>query len=180
MKDDDASAHHVPIGILRRVAFILGVFDLPIVHRSTVRALLPPGCLKRIGDVGHATRMGRGASPTKKNLVTKGFQDALREFEEFGWITRGSEFVKIHDHGALLDYAFRDLSGRTPDVFPSLQGAVLAIEAELQQSHSRNAAWVEQRRRELLRLKRLMESGFGSCNWSGRGSVRLLPRGGLL
>ena len=166
------------IGVRTRTAYALSVIGLPVVHRSTIRALLPPGRVRDIGVTGHLRAKERGGTG-RKNVVSGKFQDALAAFERDGWIIRGREFIAVKCPGDLLDYAMEGV-GSGEQILLSIDVALDRIKSDLVDEGQLARSYVDQRHRELLALKRLMEQGFGSANWSGRGSVRLLPRGGVL
>jgi hypothetical protein len=163
------------IGTRRRVAFALAVMGLPIVHRNTIRAMLPPGMIVNYGLQQHLTRQAKATGVYGgggKNVTTKRFQTALWEFEREGWITRGEEFVLVNDRRMLLDYALDKITDPAPAHFVDITAAAARLRTEIEDARCRPSSWTEQRRRELIVIKRLMEEDFGS----GKGRVRLLPR----
>jgi hypothetical protein len=83
----------------------------------------------------------------------------------------------VRDRRSLLDWATSAVPGSEIEI--DLNQAIDQIKADLDGADGLSAKAVEQRRRELLAIKRLMEQGFG-MNWSGRGSVRLIPRSRVL
>lgn len=110
-----------------------------------------------------------------RNVVSEKFTYALQRFEERGWITRGSEFVLVRSKRSLLDWA---TSAEPPEEIAfQVSVAIELVESDLS---ALSAAAVEQRRRELLALKRLMEEGFADSNWSLRGRVRFVPKSNSL
>jgi hypothetical protein len=167
-------------GVSQTIALALAALDLDVVHRSTLRAMLPTGATPlrkvRLGRVrGASTGRTPGLlGPKRKNNMSDKFQRALSLFEGSGWVVRGEQYVLIRNRRALLNWA---AASDPPDwlVLP-LSSAIEAINRELTEDPEMNAKAVEQRRRELLALQRLMEEGFGSANWSGRSSVRFFPR----
>ncbi len=61
-------------------------------------------------------------------------------------------------------------------IFLELDAAVAKVQAEVAAAQERSPKWIEQRRGELIALKRLMEQDSGA----GKGRVRLLPRSKVL
>lgn len=181
-------------GVSHTIAIALVALDLPIVSRSTLRNLLPAGKrthhggrptadprgvrIRGVGRTGRNTRrlIELGSEMTVEggqniNEITKRFQDALARMEASGWLSRGREYVLVADKRSLLDWA---MSAELPSSIDlSLQESLNALLAQPEKPVTDRAA--EQRRRELMALKRLMEEGLGS-KWSGKGSVRFVPR----
>lgn len=168
----------VEVSTARRTAYALAVLGLPVVYRGTLRSLLPTGRARNIGVTGHLNSVRNDNGTGRVNVVSRKFQTALHDFEREGWITRGTEFVAVRDARALLDFALADL-GDKPSILLAIELAAEAVRRDLNEATDRSAAYVEQRRRELIALKRLMEQGFGE-NWSGRGAVRYVPRSKVL
>lgn len=191
-------------GVSHTLALAMTALDLDVVHRSTLRALLPKGRVRpghdRTGLTGraagrnvirrtqgldaasrHLIELGLASDPTtyttrtdSSNTMSDAFQKALARFEREGWISRGTTFVLVRDRRALLDWA---TSSAPPEDFVlDLAGAIQRINDDLANDVSMTVKAQEQRRQELLAIKRLMEQHFGSRNWSGRGSVRFFPR----
>lgn len=187
-------------GVSQTVALALAALDLDVVHRATLRALLPAGrtrkprrasskpgaaSLRRVNGLDAGSKyliergMATGFAPIEqirnksKNQMSEKFQRALKGFEDRGWLVRGEEYVLVRNRRALLDWA---TAAACPDwlVFP-LGDAIDQINEDLKLARAMTPKALEQRRQELLAIKRLMEEGFGD-NWSGRGSVRLVPK----
>lgn len=172
-------------GASQTIALVLCLLDLDVVHRSTLRAFLPRGRVKRPKLLSTQVRGLAGSGRTrfaqypesggnKENVMSKKFQWALQRFHESGWITRGEEYVLVRDRRALMDWA---TASDIPDwVSLPLHQVVERINDDLRQQSCMTNKAVEQRRRELLAVQKLMTEGFGSTNWSGTGAVRFIPR----
>jgi hypothetical protein len=147
-------------GISDLVAIALCALDLNKVHRRTIAALMPEG--QRPGQVQMA------------------FRRALRRFDQYGWIVRGEHVVTVVNRPALLDWVKQGV-----DFDPARAAALLRVHVatkdieRLLLDKSEPARETELRRRELLALKRLMEQAPGATP-TGRGSVRLVPRGQVI
>ncbi len=186
-------------GASHTLALALVALDLNVVHRATLRALLPAGrvqpgklhddrtggrnVIRRMNGLDGASRhlieLGARADESMRvqadssNAMSEIFKKALKRFEVNEWITRGSVYVLVRDKRSLLDWA---TSARQPESFTlDLIAATQRIKDDLEDLDL-TAKALEQRRKELLAIQRLMEQGYGSRNWSGRGSVRFLPR----
>jgi hypothetical protein len=187
-------------GVSHSIAYALAALNLDVVHRSTLRAMLPAGRIRggvrdtapavsrkvstrrvnrmdsgsrRLIDLGTATDFvptPPKPKPKRTNVISEKFQDALLRFEREGWLSRGTEYVLVRDRRALFDWATSAVP--TDDIEIPLELAIAQIDLDLQDAARMTTAAVEQRRRELIALKRLMEEDFGA----GKGRVRLLPR----
>jgi hypothetical protein len=157
-------------GVSHSVALMLAALDLDVVHRSTLRALLPAGRTRFLGTSASYVRHVERGHGSSVNVISKKFQRALWIFEDAGWIVRGEEYVLIRNRRGLLDWAVK---AEPPDWvrFP-LEDAVRQVNRDLAAAQRLSPRAVEQRRRELLALKRLIDEDFGA----GKGRVRLLPR----
>lgn len=183
-------------GVTHTLSLALVALDLDVVSRATLRALLPteprrkrPNATRTGVQIRGINGMGQGArrvvelglatdivperrlTRAPKNKFSVNFQIALGRLEASGWISRGEKFILVRDRRGLLDWA---TSAELPEVIElSIQPAIDALLAD------EAKAWTEklllQRDQELRALKRLMEGGLGS-HWSGRGSVRFVPR----
>ncbi len=169
-----------PVGIARRTAYALSVFPLDIVHRQTIRMMLPPGGIRYKRSEANWLKIGLGDLNAKKSLnkASANFGAALKKFSDEGWIDRGREFLRIRERGDLLDYAVRDLA-EMPDHFIELDRAIALLEQETTGSAPAPQS-AEQRRRELLAIQQLMKAQVQGVHWSGRGSIRFVPKGRAL
>ena len=173
-----------PIGTQRRVAYALAIYPEVFVRRATIRAMLPPGQMVRRGLSGHLNRMDKFGHGSNLNKQTEKFQRALYVFNRNGWIDRGTEFVKVKDRDALWECAVENIpiERRMPAQFLSLEQAVDVARTELWQVEQEavpSVELVEARRQELIVLQTLMTDIKGN-NWSGKGSVRFVPKGKVL
>lgn len=173
--DTDDQTAGPKFGASHVLALAMAMLDLRIVHRATLRALLPDGVRSRHASTMEvkAERIRRGERPEKtENNTSTRFQYALYRFEKLDLITRGQDFVLVKNPRGLFDWA---MSVEWPErVVINVGDAIAEIERSLRQDQS-PAGVVEQRRQELIRLQALMEQGMGD-RWSGRGSVRFVPR----
>lgn len=161
-------------GVERRTAYALAVFPLDIVHRRTIRAMLPVGQTGGVRSTNQRLRRSRGNS-AGHNRTSVHYQDALRKFARQNWIDRGQEFIRIRERGALLDFALHDLT-TVPAHALHLHAAIEAVRAELAKE-GQSAASVQQRRNELLAVQRLMNSAIQGKKWSGKHSVEFINKG---
>lgn len=190
-------------GATHTLAAGITAIGLDVVHRGTLRALLPEGETKLRGRAGRnpqgrnlaAVRRVNGLDAQSKHLIELGqmvgyarnetsgksrnrmserFKKALNYLEDRGWIARGTKFVMVRDRIALADHATTadPPAGWALDLARSIE----AIRVDLENPSDAGVRELEHRRQELLAIQRLMEQGFGTHNWSGRGSVRFLPR----
>lgn len=159
-------------GIGHTVAMGLVALRLDIVSRATLRALLPRGLSYPTRQMQvKRTRTHVGYGPRIANDVTLRFQKALWRMEAAGWIERGETHVFVIDRRELLNFA---TSVPMPEGFRvDFSHAYETLVAEPAGRLSPSGR--HQREAELRALKRLMEEGLGA-NWSGRGSVRFVPR----
>lgn len=172
------------IGTGRRTAYALAIFPLDIVHRSTIRALLPIGRMSE-GTQQSRNKMARtGKSGRGRiNIESDKYRQTIRTLDRLGYIDRGREFLRIKDRGALLDHALMDLPRSTTRVeFVRIAEAVEIVKREVREAEQAELlpGLIEQRRRELVALQGLMRATPGGDNWSGAGSVRFVPRGRAL
>lgn len=156
----------------RLTAYALCLLDLDVVARSTIRALLGTGRVRRKHDVAYArdAARGQGAGHSGKNVNSQRFQDALRQFERSGWIRRGQEYLLIIDRTALFEFAVHELT-LMPSKLLDLEGAVQAAQADLTRPQITPSA-IEQAHRELAALRRLMRAPVSGANHTGQHSVR--------
>ena len=162
-------------GTGRRTAYALAIFPLDVVHRATIRAMLPAG---QTGSYRTSAQMRRKSLTGNRGSVNRTsvkFQDALRDFARLNWIDRGQQFLRIRERGALLDFAMADLD-QVPHQFICLDDAIAEVKRVIQQDIEPPPS-VEQRRQELLALQRLMAAHVGGVHWSGRGSVCFVNKG---
>lgn len=171
-------AHRTNIGTGRRAAYALAVFPLDVVHRKTIRAMLPRGRRKHPRETSNWTQFRRGEGRHTSNAVSEEYQYALKRFAEAGWIDQGQTFLRIRDRGALLDYALDRLE-EVPEYFIETDRVIELLEQELKRPKDEIPAW-QQRERELLAIRELMKSAVQGVHWSGRGSVRFIPKGKAL
>lgn len=172
------------VGIDRRTAYALSALEIDVVQRSTVRALLPVGATRRKTESAYNARRARGgeAGWSGPNSASRAFQKCLKRYEDWGWIRRGSVLIQILDRHALHAHALDGVQGNAGQAYwLDIERAVSEINAaqRAEDEMHQMVALVEQRRLELRALQRLMEGRRGD-NWSGRGSVRLLPRGSTI
>lgn len=159
------------IGPARRTAYALALLDLEVVSRGTLRSLLPDGVRRRLPEQTIRQHRERRVDPSRSvNRVTVKFQDALRDFDQQGWIRRGQKYVLVVERQALLDYALDGLRFM-PKQLLRVEVAIDRINEELQTAQL-TAAAVEQAERERHALMALMRNGTPGAKWSGRGSVR--------
>lgn len=163
------------VGVPRRTAYALAVIGLDVVHRATIRAMLPKGVRAGVGNRGRLTASLKGEKRSR-NKTSEQYQDALRTFEARGWITRGREFLQVLDRQALFDNAVHNLT-HVPQHFIDIENACRQVRGEIRAATERSPQWLEQRRQELLRLQELMRAPIYGQNRSGRRSVRFVPRG---
>ena len=164
------------IGVRRMTAFALAAVDLDIVHRGTVRALLPSGRVKLAGPAAQRESIERYGRLATRNATSSAFKAALKQFEDNGWIVRGSEFVMVKDRESLRQYGCRD-AVELPEKLLQLESAIDEVWRQINESDGQSDKWVEQRRKEILALMALMNSPVTGANRSGKGSVRFVPRG---
>jgi hypothetical protein len=151
------------------IAFALFALRLDVVTRSTLRALLPAGTNRRIPrpDLPSRSDDPRRIGSVKRNNISTQFSRILQQFEENGWITRSETHVRVVHRSALGDWV------RKAD---APVDRILNLSETLVEIKNRLGFDEEQRRRELLAVKRLMEIAPGV----GQGSVRLLLRSSVL
>ncbi|MFF9861123.1 hypothetical protein [Streptomyces tendae] len=85
----------------RITAYALAVLGLDVVHRSTIRALLPRGETKLRGPVARERWHLGDDIGLGKNKTSIKFGHVLQEFEGHGWVRRTPELVYVHDPRAL-------------------------------------------------------------------------------
>jgi hypothetical protein len=163
------------VGVGRKVCYALAVLGLDVVQRSTVRSLLPPGTRRVGGSVARQTkRLSGKAGLPKTNRTTAAFHEKLSQFEEWGWISRGHILIAVHDRGALLDHALQGQRSLPPRLL-DLDRAIARIREDQAEAEPTDRL-VEQRRRELQALMRLMQAPVTGVNRSGTRSVRFVNR----
>jgi len=164
------------IGDARRTMYALGIWPTPIVSRSTLRALLPPGQVRDVSVSRHLSRVRSGATG-RRNRTTDAFQKVLVRLERWGLIERGTEFVLIKDQRSILDLALDGIRNPSHEKFLHIQRAARIVAEEIAQERRPSAH--AQRSRELAFIKSLMAgpaSARGSMR-SGTQSVRFVPKG---
>ena len=142
-------------GISHLVAEALVLLSLPLVHRDTVRALMP-----------------EAAAKAGKNTINMQFGRALRKFNGWKWIDRRDDgTIAVLNRDALVEWfsAAQDLNDYRAATTLDLVGAAARLKTDLTGGHD------EIRRRELLAIKRLMESAAGAIT-NERGTVRAVPK----
>jgi hypothetical protein len=163
------------VGVGRKVAYALAVLGLDVVQRSTLRALLPPGVRKTGGvEAKQNRRLAGKTGLPKRNRTTQTFQEKLRDFEKWGWISRGHVLIAVHDRGALLDHALHGREAIPPRLL-DLDAALARLRAD-EGTAEPNDRLLEQRRREFRALMRLMQAPVTGVNRSGTRSVRFVNR----
>lgn len=167
------------VGVGRKVAYALAVLGLDVVQRSTIRALLPVGVQKVGASQAQQAQRRKGKSGlVKQNGTTQRFHEKLREYEDWGWITRGHLLIAVHDRGALLDHALhgeRNLPPRLLDI----ERAIAKIRED-QAAAEPDDRLIEQRHKELRALMRLMKAPVTGVNRSGTKSVRFVNRSRII
>jgi hypothetical protein len=159
------------VGPARRTAYALACLGLDVVSRSTLRSLLPDGSRRRLPEQTIRQHRERRVDPTRGvNRVTVKFQDALRAFDQQGWIRRGQKYVLVVERQALLDYALDGLRFM-PKQLLQIETTIDQLNEELRTAQMTVAA-IEQAERERHALMALMRNGTPGAKWSGRGSVR--------
>jgi hypothetical protein len=163
------------VGVGRKVAYALAALGLDVVQRGTVRALLPSGTIKSCGSVKQQTHRIQGKTGvTKRNRTSSLFQMKLREYEDWGWITRGHLLIAVHDRGALLDHAMHGMKELPPRLL-DLDRAIAKIRED-QAAAEPDDRLIEQRHKELKAIMRLMQAPVTGVNRSGTKSVRFVNR----
>lgn len=148
---------HGPVGVARTVAYALAILGLDVVHRSTVRALLPAGTTKPRGPASQARVHLGERSGASKNRTSIAFGQALHEFETNGWLQRAGDVIHIRDRAALLDYALEAFGAVTADVLDTRRALVVA-RRELRELRMRGPAdlsQLQQRHDEIAALLNL-------------------------
>lgn len=156
------------------VAWVLVMSGLDVIHRRTLRALLPPGTVKKDRSTSASLRRARDGKGVSVNQTSKKFQDGLAAFERSGWIRRGQEYVLVADRQGLTDYlAFTFDGRRIPQRLIDLQPSIDMLRDDALAPHGPNPEAQAQRYRELQALDRLMrQAPVAGANRSGAGSVR--------
>lgn len=158
------------------IARFLADSQLPYCHRATLRALLPHGTTRPKKSSAARTAKEGGRRWHSSNNMSKALQDSLELLEYRGLIERGNEFIKVLSHAGLRDFVESSYPlDESWEKFVS--DAAKTVSAQLRDERQPRLA--EFRERELRALQRLMVDARGN-NWSGRGSVRLVPRGRAL
>lgn len=171
------------LGVSIRTAYGLAVIGLPVVHRGTVRAMLPAGQLRDYPLQQHLTReskMNPHGRSGRINVVSKNFQKALSDFDRDGWISRGEEFVLIRQPRMLLDFVGNWAQFDQLSFLLDIRSAVAQVRQDMDIAQAKPGKWVEQRRQELIALARLMDAPVTGQNRSGKGAVRLIPKGRVI
>lgn len=171
------------VQVTHRAAYAIAILGLDIVARSTIRSMLPTGVVVSYGLSKRLSRSLRKGdrSTGGRNKTSEAFGRALRKFEQNGWIQRGRVFILVKDRAALLDYAVGWLL-TLPKELANVDSQLVDVESGIQciKSEIEDATLTEkaimQRRQELEALMLLMKNGIGGSRWSGRGSVRAIPK----
>ncbi len=143
-------------GVSHLVAQALVLLNLNVVHQDTISALVP--------DID--------AGPMK-NTVQMAFRRALRKFNNWKWINKSDDgLITIVDRNALTTWftMAEDVNAERAATTLNIARAVSRINAAILAGDTG-----EVRRRELIAIKRVMESAPGSIT-NARGSVRAVPR----
>lgn len=140
-------------------AYALAVCQLPLVERAAIRGLLPVGAVKPYSEGEARGRYAKGENTSSgKNRTSKKFQAALEDFEDVGWIQRGRVFVRVIDHGSLLDYAAARLPAPLPERFLDWEQGIAVIREAEPLPPSESA--LEVRRQTLLAFERMMQETY--------------------
>lgn len=154
-----------------RMAFVLYHWPRPLIERTLLRSLLPVGQTTAIPSRHDRPRQFTAGGHKKtgsRNLVSDNFRRKLNRWEKQELLRREGEWLRIVSREAFAENASLLLVDKALWL-----AEIVSTYRHFQPIES------ETRRRELLTLQALME-GRGSYHASGRGSVRLLPRGGTL
>jgi hypothetical protein len=176
----DNSSDANAVGIGRTVAFALAALDLDVVQRTTIRRLLPVGTTRRSGPGRAEARRRKGDTQGSVNRTSETFGIRLKKFEDRGWIARDGVLLRVINRAALLDCA---LGGQQDTPLPLLQVAETIEEIRRDQRNREVLALsglIEQRRRELQALARLMQEPVTGQHRSGIRSVRITHKPPLI
>lgn len=144
-------------GISHLVAEAIVLLDLDEVHRDTIYSLLPD----------------RKESKEQANK-------AIRKFDQWGWIHRTQEgTIRVLDADGLTNWftAAEDSSDAHARTVFNVAAAIQLTNAATEASDSVSDR--DLRRRELLAMRRLMETAPGSVT-NARGTVRIVPKAATL
>jgi hypothetical protein len=171
-------AYDRPVGI-RQVAglaaYAIGIYPLATVRREVIRAMLPRGDRQML-----AHPETRRAGQRTQNVASKAFREALQEFGRARWITRTPERISVTRNARpkLLAHARHCL----PTGWDLTEGVHQSIEDLIVHLPGPTPAGVDdpeaERERELVALRKLMETTPVSGPHDGTGWVRIVPRPG--
>lgn len=177
------------VSILANVAYALGVLQLDIVHRATIRAMLPEKGIQRPKTASGRLARSEAGHSQGYNRTSKLFSDALFKLERDGLIDRGEKLVRVVKRQALLDRALEiweeNAANGENDSEPSLRlaNAVAALNREIADSRIEleGTKLLDLRRAELARMHVLLAAAPVPGNsHSGRGTVRHFPKGQVI
>lgn len=157
----------------RQVTYALAIWPLDVVSRATLRALLPKGTTRPVGLRQQAKSSLKGEGWRTENHVSRKFQSRLWRLEQAGHISRGTQFVRILNRRALLDWALADIAADDNvqhDKFLLLEQAAQTVADQLK--HERDKRIKELRTKELAIIRQLMQPH----TMNGRDSRRRLVR----
>lgn len=163
------------IGPIARTAYALAIWPTEVVSRATLRALLPPGTSRYYPLETRRKRAANFSGPSR-NRITGRLQDALRDFDHEGLISRGTEFVKIRDRDALMQIATKQTDGKVGNhwKFLGIERAAQSIRTDLE-AETRDAVRAL-RLDELRFIEWLMQPGnHASARHRGDRSYRKVP-----
>ncbi len=153
-------------------AYVIGIFPLDVIRRSTIRALLPRGDSR-----GQPTAAERKAGKVSHNLVSDAFGSELKALARRGWIDRREDCVVVLQRWRVLRSGTRRLEGK-PELAVALRQSLAGVAAGLPEEIT--LAGQAQRAAELRALRDLMEETPLAGPHGGRGMVRLASRPDML
>lgn len=132
-------------------AYNMAHMPIDIVHRATLRAMLPVGVVRPYGPAKVRTLVKKGHAGSGRNITSDNYLRALYEFNQYGWIERGKLYVKICNRAALMVF----VQSFYPQAIPMLTHTERAIKLLVNPRtapHGLNNSEQDQRRRELQAL----------------------------
>jgi plasmid maintenance system antidote protein VapI len=171
-------AYDRPVGIRQiqgLAAYAIGIFPLDTVRREVIRAMLPRGDRRML-----AHPETRRAGERSRNAASHAYREALKYFDETGWIWRTPERIHItrNSRPKLLRYAHTCL----PTGWDLTDGVHESVADLIGHLPGATPAGIDdpeaERERELAALRRLMEKTPASGPHGGQGWVRIVPRPG--
>ena len=96
------SRQELRYNVLSRVASELSTWPSDVAMREDLRKTLPPGATMH-GSVSRHLKRARSGATGNFNPTSKAFQDALRDIERMGLITRSDGCVCILDRAGLRE-----------------------------------------------------------------------------